>query len=126
MKRALALLALALVACRSTSSSAVADAFFNTAFALGAAASNRAAGDCYVPCDYGTICNPRTGYCESPPCGGQCQGWEICVADGLGGGECVYMAPEMVLRYRLDAPSGDAVEVPAAAEAAPSPAEREF
>ena len=64
MKPLLPLLALAAAACASTAPHTVPSALANTALAVGAAAESRAAGGCVAQCVGGTVCNPRTGWCE--------------------------------------------------------------
>jgi hypothetical protein len=61
----------------------VVGAVLNTGLAAGAAAANRASGDCYVPCGNGTVCNEKTGYCEALPCHGDCGAMERCDTSGL-------------------------------------------
>ncbi|HET8538895.1 MAG TPA: hypothetical protein VFL83_03380 [Anaeromyxobacter sp.] len=63
---ALAVAVLAAVACRSSMPYTVPAAAINTAIALGAAGVQRAQGGCYAVCTHGTVCNPRSGLCESP------------------------------------------------------------
>jgi hypothetical protein len=58
------------------------EAIWATTLAAGIAAQMRAEGDCYVPCHYGTACNPATGYCEPLPCRDACAPNEYC--DGSG------------------------------------------
>ena len=57
---------------------AVGNAVLNTGIAAGASAVRRAEGDCYVPCDHGTVCNYETGYCDPLPCGEACDVDELC------------------------------------------------
>ena len=64
MKRLAPLLALASAACASSAPYTVPSALANTALALGAAAESRASGGCVAQCVGGTVCNPRTGWCE--------------------------------------------------------------
>jgi hypothetical protein len=49
-----------------------------TAAAIGAAALQRSAGGCIATCTGDTVCNPRTGLCETAPCGGSCKANEHC------------------------------------------------
>jgi hypothetical protein len=65
--------ALALAACRSSAPYTLPAAALNTGLALGASAAQRSAGGCYASCVGGTVCNPRTGYCESPTAPLVCQ-----------------------------------------------------
>jgi hypothetical protein len=64
------LLVLAVVAgsigCKSSAPYTVPAAAINTALAVGVSAAQRSAGGCYAQCVAGTICNPRTGFCEQP------------------------------------------------------------
>jgi hypothetical protein len=76
-------LLLAGTACRSSAPYTVPSAALNTALAVGVSAAQRSAGGCYAQCVGGTVCNPKTGYCERPvavcvgaeadtlPCAGQ-------------------------------------------------------
>jgi hypothetical protein len=66
--RLLLLLALAAgsAACKSSAPYTIPSAAINTALAVGASAAQRSAGGCYAQCVGGTVCNPRTGFCESP------------------------------------------------------------
>jgi hypothetical protein len=67
-RRLAPLLALAAAgACGSTAPYTIPSALINTAFAAGASLERRNSGACFVPCAYGTACNPRTGYCERNP-----------------------------------------------------------
>jgi len=80
-------IALALVcACRSSGPYTVPAAAINTALGLGAAAQQRAAGGCIATCVHGTVCNPRTGFCERSPCG-TCPAGEGCIVVS-GGWKC--------------------------------------
>jgi hypothetical protein len=58
--------ALFLPACKSSAPYTLPSAAINTALAVGASAAQRSAGGCYAQCVAGTICNPRTGFCEAP------------------------------------------------------------
>ena len=71
------LLFLALAACKSSAPYTVPAAAINTTLAVGAALRQRAEGGCYASCAPGTVCNPRTGYCEEQACM-NCQAWEVC------------------------------------------------
>jgi hypothetical protein len=67
MRRLGVLLAAAAVAgCQSSAPYTLPAAALNSALAVGAALEQKAAGGCYATCSHGTVCNPRTGYCESP------------------------------------------------------------
>jgi predicted small lipoprotein YifL len=65
---------LALTGCRSSAPYTLPSAAVNTAIAAGASAAQKSAGGCYAQCVGGTICNPRTGFCESQ--GAVCVGAE--------------------------------------------------
>jgi len=62
------IIALVLTAC-SAGTSSLAGASVITAEAMGAAALSRSQGGCIAMCTNGTVCNPRNGLCERPPCG---------------------------------------------------------
>lgn len=66
--------ALALSSCRSSAQYTVPSAAINSAIAVGASMAQKSAGGCYAQCVGGSICNPRTGFCESP--GAVCIGAE--------------------------------------------------
>jgi len=51
-----------------------------TPLAIAAALYQRSNGECFATCPGGTQCNPKTGACERPPCGGTCRQDEQCVA----------------------------------------------
>jgi len=70
----LAVALLAFTACKSSAPYTLPAAGINSALAIGAAAAVRSAGGCYAQCVGGTVCNPRTGFCESP--GAICLGTE--------------------------------------------------
>ena len=65
---------LALSSCRSSAQYTVPSAAINSAIAVGASMAQKSAGGCYAQCVGGSICNPRTGFCESP--GAVCVGAE--------------------------------------------------
>jgi hypothetical protein len=71
------LILLALPACQSSAPYTIPAAIINSTVAVGAALRQRAEGGCYAVCAPGTVCNPRTGYCEQATCL-NCQSWEIC------------------------------------------------
>jgi len=54
-----------------------------TAVAGAVAGARRADGDCFTICNPGTVCNPKTGYCDPLPCRGQCMEWEKCDESGM-------------------------------------------
>jgi hypothetical protein len=61
----------------------VANAAVSAAIAGGVAAERRREGGCYTPCTPGNVCNPKTGYCEPIPCGGECPDGQACLASAL-------------------------------------------
>ena len=79
---ALAVLLLAL-ACQSSAPYTLPAAIINTTVAVGMAAAQKASGGCVATCTNGTVCNPRTGFCE------RAEPTEVCRPDGLGGVVCV-------------------------------------
>ncbi len=104
------LLALAaLCACKSTAPYTVPAAAINTAVAAGFSLRQRAEGGCYAICAHGTVCNPRTGYCDPAPCG-NCQSWEVCVETEVAW-RCVVGGTPMVTQTRPGAttPPGEIV-----------------
>lgn len=86
MRYALALVLLA-AGCHSTTSSMV-GASAITAEAAAAAAFNRSQGGCIAMCTNGTVCNPRSGLCERPPCDNACGPGERCDVS-FKGNQCV-------------------------------------
>ena len=84
MRPCLPFLALALAAgCQSSAPYTVGAAALNSAVAVGAAMGQKAAGGCYATCTHGTVCNPRTGLCESPSAA------EVCDQGETGAVRCV-------------------------------------
>jgi hypothetical protein len=75
-----------LLACRSSAPYTAPAAAINSALGLGVSARQRAAGGCFAMCTNGLECNPRTGYCEPPPCG-PCPAGESCIL-ASGGFRC--------------------------------------
>ncbi|HQR30841.1 MAG TPA: hypothetical protein PLL32_10555 [Anaeromyxobacteraceae bacterium] len=63
---ALGLLLLLAAGCKSSAPYTIPAAAINSAIAVGASAAQRSAGGCYAQCVAGTVCNPRTGFCEQP------------------------------------------------------------
>lgn len=63
--------------------SPVAGAAIMSTVALGAAGVSRAGGGCYASCPTGTVCNARTGLCDTLPCRGRCSSTERCETTGL-------------------------------------------
>jgi hypothetical protein len=114
------LAAAAVAGCRSSAPYTVPAAALNTAVAVGAALEQKAAGGCYATCTHGTVCNPRTGYCESASAA------EVCDQGETGAVRCV---PVMgVSRRREGAPPagvlGTGIGVsPATGSVPPPPAE---
>lgn len=87
------LAAVAAAGCGSSAPYTVPAAALNTAVAVGAALEQRAAGGCYATCTHGTVCNPRTGYCESASAA------EVCDQGETGAVRCV---PVMGVSRRPD------------------------
>ncbi len=54
-------------ACGSSAPYTMTSAALNTGLALGASALERSSGGCYAVCTNGTVCNPKSGYCERDP-----------------------------------------------------------
>ncbi len=124
MRRWLAMGALVLgvthAGCRSGGGAAVADALVNTAFAMGAAAAQRASGGCYATCPVGTACDSETGYCEPLPCRGRCRSDERCVGNGISE-QCEALAlPEGGLDVKPAPPRSPASDAPRK-DSVPSP-----
>lgn len=127
--RALLPFLLLAAACGSTAPYTIPAAAINSAIAVGASAAERASGGCYAVCANGTVCNPRTGYCEpaeTSPCGRGCQPGEICV-EGQGGlGRCVSATPSVVVGKSgagQAAPASPVGVSPATGTVPPPPAE---
>jgi hypothetical protein len=62
--------------------------------AVGAGMASRALGGCVAYCPPGTVCNEKTGLCETLPCRGQCKQGETCQNE-----RCV---PELIPNLRID------------------------
>jgi hypothetical protein len=60
------LLGALLPGCKSSAPYTLPAAGINAALAAGASVAQRSAGGCFAQCVGGTICNPNTGFCESP------------------------------------------------------------
>jgi hypothetical protein len=123
MKRLLALAASALVfsACVAHGLSAAGSAALSqtveaaaegTALGLGAAAVSRLSGGCFASCLPGTVCNPKTGYCDELPCRGRCGGNERCDTSGVFP-KCVSEVPDLQIEGLGDAPVRAGPESPA-------------
>ena len=111
---ALVLLTIALPACKSSGGSAMAvDAALNTALAAGVAGARRADGDCYVPCEFGTYCDTKSGTCVAFPCHNTCKEDEAC--DQSGGVDRCVPASWLQVRAGANGPP------PAAPTATPTP-----
>jgi hypothetical protein len=128
MARAALLFLLAAVACKSSAPYTIPAAAVNGAIAVGAAANQRAAGGCYATCVNGTICNEHTGYCEPPPCVGNC-GNEICETTPSGTVRCAPATPVLTSKPPPGAKKpGEVVPgvgvSPATGRAPPPPASR--
>ena len=101
--------AAAAAGCQSSAPYTVPAAILNSAVAAGASLEQRAGGGCFAVCTNGTVCNPRTGYCETPPAGTACDsgagtcgapsGYEVCRRDETGVVRCV---PVMGVSRRPD------------------------
>jgi hypothetical protein len=74
--RAAALLtyAVVLAGCQSSARYTVPSAAINSVLAASVSVAQKTSGGCYAQCVGGTICNARTGFCESP--GAVCIGSE--------------------------------------------------
>jgi hypothetical protein len=115
MKRLVPAALLALGACASSAPNTLPAAIVYTGFAVGAAVARRAAGECYVPCTYGTVCNPKSGLCESAAPDVVCQ-----EAPG-GGTRCV---PLQLGKQEPERPRSSPVGIsPAIGTVPPPPAE---
>ena len=117
---ALALAAvLALPACKSSAPYTIPAAAINTGLALGVAGAQRASGGCYAVCTNGTVCNRRTGLCESASID------QYCEPDPAGGVRCVPVAfPSVGKQQPGAAGAGSPVGIsPSTGQAPPPPAE---
>ncbi len=63
---------------------AVGNAAINTAIAATASGVRRANGECFTPCNPGTVCNKSTGLCDTLPCRGECSFDQRCESTYLG------------------------------------------
>jgi hypothetical protein len=54
------------------------NAALNLTLATAVAGYQRSEGGCYSACDPKSACNPKTGYCERVPCGGECRPDWVC------------------------------------------------
>lgn len=130
------LLALAVAGCASSASYTVPAAVLNSAVAAGASLEQRASGGCFAVCTNGTVCNPKTGYCETPPAGTTCipgapdcdlpAAYQVCRRDETGAMRCVPIVG--VGRRPAGAPPADVLRPgigvsPATGSALPPPAE---
>jgi len=119
MNRLAAVALLWLAACSSSARYTLPAAAINTGLAVGVAAANKVNGGCIAMCTNGTVCNPRTGYCEAAaPATTVCQ-------DAPGGGmRCVPVDVPAVAQQQPDkeinVPAGVS---PATGSAPPPPAE---
>ena len=127
MRRALALaLIVGLASCKGAGGAdMVADAALMTAIAAGTSVARRSTGDCYVPCDFGTYCDTRTGTCEALPCHNTCKDDEVC--DQTGGLDRCVPASWLQVRAQMNGPPASApfsasTPAPAPAAATPAPA----
>lgn len=92
------------IGCKSSAPYTIPSAAINTALAAGVSAAQRSAGGCYAQCVAGTICNPRTGFCEQPAA--------ICLGQPSDPPSCL---------ARSGATMGTATQVPGAAGVTESP-----
>src|SRR5512139_3698294 len=96
---ALALAALA-PGCKSSAPYTIPAAAINTGLALGIAGAQRAGGGCYATCTNGTVCNPRSGLCDSATVD------QYCEPDPAGGTRCVPITAPVVEKERKAAQGG--------------------
>jgi hypothetical protein len=118
---ALALAAAPAPGCKSSAPYTIPAAAINTGLALGMAGAQRANGGCYAVCTNGTVCNARTGLCESAAPLDQ-----YCEPDPAGGVRCVPVAFPAVGKeqQKAGAASGSPVGIsPATGQAPPPPSE---
>lgn len=85
-----------LPSCAAASAGVAAEAAVNTAVGVTASAIRRASGECYTPCNPGSVCNKGTGLCEPIPCGGRCSFDEKCEATYTGD-KCVSIKGQPVI-----------------------------
>ncbi|HUL58717.1 MAG TPA: hypothetical protein VLU43_05555 [Anaeromyxobacteraceae bacterium] len=113
---------LALAACKSSAPYTLPAAALNTGIAAAISGTQRASGGCYAVCTNGTVCNPRTGWCEKGPAPG-----DYCEEAPGGGMRCVPIGPPVVAQDQKAAGAGTpAVGIgvsPATGQAPPPPAE---
>jgi hypothetical protein len=80
--------ALAVAACKSSAPYTVPAAAINAGVALGVSAAQKSGGGCYAVCTNGTVCNAKTGLCESSRSADFCEeapgGGTRCVPVDLG------------------------------------------
>jgi hypothetical protein len=124
---AVALGSLLAAGCASSAPYTAQAAAIDTGLALGVSAMERAAGGCYAVCTNGTVCNPRTGWCEKgevPPPGAG----EVCQQEPGGGLRCMPLDVSSISREetpagRAAAPAATIGVSPATGRAPPPPAE---
>jgi hypothetical protein len=113
--------------CASSAPYTAQAAAIDTGLALGVSAMERAAGGCYAVCTNGTVCNPRTGWCEKgevPAPGAN----EVCQQEPGGGLRCLPLDVSSISREETPAgrppsPVGAVGISPATGRAPPPPAE---
>ena len=104
--------------CKSSAPYTIPAAAINTGLALGVAGAQRASGGCYAVCTNGTVCNARTGLCESATID------QYCEPDPAGGVRCVPVAFPVVGKEQSKGGAGSPVGIsPATGQAPPPPAE---
>jgi hypothetical protein len=116
----LAALLLALAGCASSAPYTLPAAILNTTLAAGVAATQKASGGCVATCTNGTICNPRTGFCE------RVETVDVCTPDPAGGVRCIPAGTDLVTTGEAPPPAGvpDNLRVaPATPPAPPQPAD---
>jgi len=86
---ALAAAAVALCGCKSSAKYTVPAAALNTGLAAGLSVLTRSQGGCYAVCAHGTVCNPKTGYCETEKPG------QFCEEAPGGGVRCAMLAVDL-------------------------------
>jgi len=120
MKRAALAALLALAGCKSSAPYTLPAAAINTGLAAGVSGVQRAAGGCYATCTHGTVCNPRTGWCEAAKVD------EYCEEAPGGGMRCVPVTATPLVAADQKAPTSAALPIgisPATGSTPPPPSE---
>ncbi len=123
-RRLASIVALAIaLGCGSSAPYTVPSAAINSALAAGASAAQVSSGGCYAVCAYGTVCNPKTGFCERDTAA-------PCVAGGAADPRCAAPVPvfgvEQGARVRPTGGSAPAIGVsPETGRAPPPPGQRD-